>query len=314
MSETLAALKVRNQARLGEEKRQIERRRTLLVLILSHLSESGYHETVERLQTESGTSLSRHSVADNIDLPSILHDYEAYYEFRFGKKPKLTRRSEPSGGRSTAEKQRQLQAKRAEQRERRNRRQNYSGHLDNGAGDASDWRNSTALRGKSGASDGSGGGSVQAGGAAAAAAAAAPTKNGTAGAAVDLGVEGNKVELAAGSSAQAKAQQEVLRNAAWHQERLLKPLGAFGVDRETRDLARIISRDIYQHNPGVQWDDIVELHEAKRLLKEVGHCSGIGFGRSFARFPSLCVSSYQSDQPAGRRHAHSIPRALWRDP
>ena len=293
MSETLAALKVRNQARLGEEKRQIEKRRTLLVLILSHLAENGYHETVERLQKESGTSLSRHSVADNVDLASILHDYEAYYEFRFGKKPKLTRRSESSGGgRSTAEKQRQLQAKRTEQRERRNRRQNYSGHIDHGDGGANvDWRNSTALRGKSseggiGPSAGStgrraGAGTAAAAAAAAVSAAAAGSGPGTATAqvggsaaaaaaaaapgttALDLGVEGRKVE-------HAKSRQDsAVRDAAWHQERLLKPLGQFGVDSETRDLARIISRDIYQHNPGVQWDDIVELHEAKRLLKEV---------------------------------------------
>ena len=130
MSETLAALKVRNQARLGEEKRQVDRRRHLLVLILSHLAENGYHETVERLQRESGTSLSRHAVADNIDLVSILHDYEAYYEFRFGKKPKIVRRSEgSSSSRSTADKQRQ--AKRSEMRERRNRRQNYARQVRN---------------------------------------------------------------------------------------------------------------------------------------------------------------------------------------
>merc|ERR1711991_426998 len=35
-----------------------------------------------------------------------------------------------------------------------------------------------------------------------------------------------------------------------------------------RALASVITRDIYQHNPGVYWDDIVELDNAKRLLNE----------------------------------------------
>lgn len=50
--------------------------------------------------------------------------------------------------------------------------------------------------------------------------------------------------------------------------RLLKPLPSFSTNAELRELAAIVSRDIYQHNPNVRWDDVVELHDAKRLLKE----------------------------------------------
>lgn len=35
-----------------------------------------------------------------------------------------------------------------------------------------------------------------------------------------------------------------------------------------RELADILERDIIQKNPNVKWDDIADLHEAKRLLEE----------------------------------------------
>uniref|UniRef100_A0A3B5A0K8 Katanin p60 ATPase-containing subunit A-like 2 n=1 Tax=Stegastes partitus TaxID=144197 RepID=A0A3B5A0K8_9TELE len=53
------------------------------------------------------------------------------------------------------------------------------------------------------------------------------------------------------------------------QERLLKPLsGCSGMNGEMRELAAIISRDIYLHSPNVRWEDIIGLEDAKRLVKE----------------------------------------------
>uniref|UniRef100_A0A8C4GTT0 Katanin p60 ATPase-containing subunit A-like 2 n=1 Tax=Dicentrarchus labrax TaxID=13489 RepID=A0A8C4GTT0_DICLA len=53
------------------------------------------------------------------------------------------------------------------------------------------------------------------------------------------------------------------------QERLLKPLSGFsGMSGEMRELAAIISRDIYLHSPNVRWEDIIGLEDAKRLVKE----------------------------------------------
>ncbi|XP_054253694.1 katanin p60 ATPase-containing subunit A-like 2 [Indicator indicator] len=52
-------------------------------------------------------------------------------------------------------------------------------------------------------------------------------------------------------------------------ERLLKPLSAFiGMTGEMKELAMVVSRDIYLHNPNVKWDDIIGLDAAKRLVKE----------------------------------------------
>uniref|UniRef100_A0A673A9P5 Katanin p60 ATPase-containing subunit A-like 2 n=1 Tax=Sphaeramia orbicularis TaxID=375764 RepID=A0A673A9P5_9TELE len=53
------------------------------------------------------------------------------------------------------------------------------------------------------------------------------------------------------------------------QERLLKPLSGFsGMSGEMRELASVISRDIYLHSPNVRWEDIIGLEDAKRLVKE----------------------------------------------
>lgn len=35
-----------------------------------------------------------------------------------------------------------------------------------------------------------------------------------------------------------------------------------------RELADKLERDIVQKNPNIKWDDIADLHEAKRLLEE----------------------------------------------
>lgn len=53
------------------------------------------------------------------------------------------------------------------------------------------------------------------------------------------------------------------------QERILKPLGLFaGYSPEWAELAQAISRDIYLQNPNIHWDDIVGLETAKQLVKE----------------------------------------------
>lgn len=52
------------------------------------------------------------------------------------------------------------------------------------------------------------------------------------------------------------------------EERLLKPLPFFAHDSELRSLAETITREIFQKNPDVRWNDVIGLLETKRLLKE----------------------------------------------
>ncbi len=49
------------------------------------------------------------------------------------------------------------------------------------------------------------------------------------------------------------------------ENRALKPPPSFGNDAELKQLATIISRDIYQESPNVRFPDIIGLDEAKRF-------------------------------------------------
>ena len=89
MSSTMLAMKASAEAGSAEKKRAEEKRRSILVLIHSHLIESGYVGAAETLSKEAGMVLGRYEVADNMDIGLIVGDYEAYYEMRFDKKPKV---------------------------------------------------------------------------------------------------------------------------------------------------------------------------------------------------------------------------------
>uniref|UniRef100_A0A8D0AEY0 Katanin p60 ATPase-containing subunit A-like 2 n=1 Tax=Sander lucioperca TaxID=283035 RepID=A0A8D0AEY0_SANLU len=74
-----------------------------------------------------------------------------------------------------------------------------------------------------------------------------------------------------GPAGEAANNRKVLGNKCYlrMKERLLKPLSGFsGMSGEMRELAAIISRDIYLHSPNVRWEDIIGLEDAKRLVKE----------------------------------------------
>ncbi|XP_060917256.1 katanin p60 ATPase-containing subunit A-like 2 isoform X2 [Labrus mixtus] len=63
--------------------------------------------------------------------------------------------------------------------------------------------------------------------------------------------------------------ETVGETAIGRKEKLLKPLsGFYGMSGEMRELAAIISKDIYLHSPDVRWEDIIGLEDAKRLVKE----------------------------------------------
>jgi katanin p60 ATPase-containing subunit A1 len=293
MSETLKALKARSEARLHEEKRQVDRQRNVLTLVLRHLIDHGYVDSAERLQSEAGQSLSKYDVADNIDLLTIVHQWEDYHAFKFGKPPKIIRRtsnnssntqettkkntqysnSSSSNRKSTTGKENE---KKKSARERRNKRNNYIGHVGKGGVDGSV---STALKGKlsslhpvhaPGLNHNYNSPNLP------------PTSNinnnsnntlnkcderqGHEGKS-DMSLAGNKMDIKSAVEKNGSNSSSSQHSDSF-EKRLLKPLPTFGGDSDTRALASVITRDIYQHNPGVYWDDIVELDDAKRLLNE----------------------------------------------
>ena len=52
----------------------------------------GYLESSMAVQKETGVNLDKLDVADNMDLPFVMQEYEDFYEIKFGKKPKFTRK------------------------------------------------------------------------------------------------------------------------------------------------------------------------------------------------------------------------------
>ena len=55
---TYQSMRMASQARDNEEKKTLERKKALLVLICRHLCDYGYVDTAERLQSEGGAQFS----------------------------------------------------------------------------------------------------------------------------------------------------------------------------------------------------------------------------------------------------------------
>lgn len=223
---SFGALKAANEARLSDEKRIIDRKRNLIVLMARYMMDNGYLESAERLQSEAGISLSRFDAADNISLLVMLQEFEAYFELRFGTKPKLIRRMK---GDDAAGARRGGRGRRGAGRGRKPKG-GRSTPTDKDKGDDTSPRDEGA--------DGLG----------------------VVGSKAPSGPKGRGAGAGAGAGAAAKTD--------FYKERLLKPLPEFEYNPQMKELAAIVSRDIYQQNPNVHWDDVVQLDEAKRLLKE----------------------------------------------
>ncbi|XP_027634835.1 katanin p60 ATPase-containing subunit A-like 2 isoform X5 [Falco biarmicus] len=85
-------LRTTYQAREADEMRTEARRKNLLILILHYLMEEGYVDAANALEQETKLSLRGFEVCDNIDLETILMEYESYYFVKFKKYPKITKK------------------------------------------------------------------------------------------------------------------------------------------------------------------------------------------------------------------------------
>jgi len=88
-------MRIRAQVKQDEEKENARIKRDLIVLIEDYLAQNGYIDTLHRLQAESGISLSKWQAADNIDLKVLLQEFESFWKLKFGKVPKLVRKTSP---------------------------------------------------------------------------------------------------------------------------------------------------------------------------------------------------------------------------
>lgn len=227
------AIRASADANSAEQKRQADRKRNVLVLINHYLVEQGYVEAAERLQHETGHMVNKFTAADNVDLPLILMDYEAYYEMRFDRKPKVVRKlndGEETNSNARASSKVKTSEKKAKTSstttEASNKLPNISPESDNN-------NLSMSITGTN----------------------------------IDTNTTNTNTNNTNNKSTKKPSAEETTTSSKF-EDRILKPPPQFQNDPEMRQLASIISREIYQESPNVHFDDIVHLDNAKRLLME----------------------------------------------
>ncbi|XP_030004665.1 katanin p60 ATPase-containing subunit A-like 2 [Sphaeramia orbicularis] len=243
------SMKVAHQAREADELRTEMRRKSLLILIYHHLLGQGYMAAAVALDQETNGGVKKFEVCDNIDLEMVLMEYESYHNIKFQKYPKLIKKTAEPGD---------------------------SRHIKNGGMKRSSCSTVKPLP-KINASQRPNSGSS----AKKTAANAHLNENGSSvlPESSEFGLNVSSIRnLPSGEGIVNKKLTEgrLMHDAAKgtlsdsdHMERLLKPLSGFsGMSGEMRELASVISRDIYLHSPNVRWEDIIGLEDAKRLVKE----------------------------------------------
>lgn len=85
------------------EKEHKERRKNALVIAMSYLLDQGYTDALTKLEAEAGVDLSEFELGDNVDLLTIIKDWEDFYNYKYDKRPVIIRkRTEPQPKRQTA--------------------------------------------------------------------------------------------------------------------------------------------------------------------------------------------------------------------
>ncbi|XP_026639177.1 katanin p60 ATPase-containing subunit A-like 2 [Microtus ochrogaster] len=261
-------LKLTHQAREAYEMRTEARRKNLLILILHYLTQEGYIDTAKALEEETKLGLRRFEVCDNVDLETILMEYESYYFVKFQKYPKMVKKAPEtaennlpprSGGknnRRVTNDNCQNLPKICQQNPRPKtsilktgdtksvKDHSKQDNVSNAQVENADFGLNISKIQKNGTEE-----------------KAHPRR----GQIIDFrglltdAIKGATNELAFNTF-------ECNPDPS---ERLLKPLSAFiGMNSEMRELAAVVSRDIYLHNPNIKWNDIIGLDAAKQLVKE----------------------------------------------
>ncbi|XP_064608794.1 katanin p60 ATPase-containing subunit A-like 2 isoform X2 [Liolophura sinensis] len=280
------AIRTANQAREADELRTDSRRKNLLILVLSYLTEEGYLESAASLAKETNLDMSRFEVCDNIDLETVLMEYESYYFVKFNRYPKITKKTTQSAGMAGDRKtgpQKVLRGNSmvkttapplpripqslkptspparprsgnsgAKQRNSQASSKTKNQQNQNGT-HHTNCHSDLALQGL--VIQGGGSGNSQ------------PMENGHDPPGPKHKKMGQIIDIRSMINDVTKLNIE--EGTSDPTDKLLKPLGGYmGYNSEWRDLAQNISRDIYSTNPNVKWEDIIGLDGAKQLVKE----------------------------------------------
>ncbi|UJR23437.1 hypothetical protein I4U23_026442 [Adineta vaga] len=89
-------IKTTHAAREADDQRNENRKKNLIILILHWLADEGYIESARQLEHETNLDVNKYDVCDNVDLSTILQEYESYFHVKFNRYPKLTKKNGPS--------------------------------------------------------------------------------------------------------------------------------------------------------------------------------------------------------------------------
>ncbi|OAF70533.1 hypothetical protein A3Q56_01691 [Intoshia linei] len=194
---TLQGIRSANEAREADQERLSSRKSNLLVLIYNYLVEEGYLSTADTFQNESKIIFSKFKICDNIDLETMLIDYESYYQIKFGKAPIFVKKMKNLSN--------QITKTIVQNKKKKKKKPNF-----------------------------------------------VKTDENTSTYSTDIYTQGLSIH---GS---------IIKDA-----KLLKPMNMLsGYSDEWKELAKIISRDIFLHSPETKWSSIIGLSQAQRLIKE----------------------------------------------
>ncbi|NWQ77949.1 KATL2 protein, partial [Columbina picui] len=252
-----------------DEMRTEARRKNLLILILHYLMDEGYVDAANALEQETKLSLRGFEVCDNIDLETILMEYESYYFVKFQKYPKITKKVLDTVVEAFHYIHFSFNFRAASSSQNLPRLKHQTVQRPSSktsSGTTTEFKLSTKE---------------------------SPKQNNDSAVTLeqsDFGLNISAINKSGGDSAHPRKGQVIdyhgiiqdalkvssngialnsLNYDPDPSERLLKPLSAFiGMTGEMRELATVVSKDIYLHNPNVKWDDIIGLDAAKRLVKE----------------------------------------------
>ncbi|KAK3910556.1 Putative homeodomain transcription factor [Frankliniella fusca] len=101
LSEILGFKLKLHKIKIKRKGEQPNEKSTLLCIIIHHLRDEGYLDSARHIAKESGLG-DQYEMCDNIDLPTIVKEFEDYYYVRFQKHPKLCKKSEQPGDGSTS--------------------------------------------------------------------------------------------------------------------------------------------------------------------------------------------------------------------
>ncbi|CAF3820669.1 unnamed protein product [Rotaria magnacalcarata] len=89
-------IKTTHAAREADDQRMENRKKNLIILVLQWLADEGYVESARQLERETNLDVTKYDVCDNVDLYTIIQEYESYFYVKFNRYPKLTKKNGPT--------------------------------------------------------------------------------------------------------------------------------------------------------------------------------------------------------------------------